>query len=41
MCTARAASGGTLYARVTPEEVVKTDSILVIYTWTLGFEAAT
>lgn len=32
-----AVSGGTLYARVTPEEVEKTDSILVIYTWTLDW----
>lgn len=34
-----AASAGTLYARVTPTAVVKTDAILVIYTWTLGWAA--
>lgn len=34
-----AASSGTLYARVTPTAVAKTDAILVIYTWTLGWTA--
>jgi hypothetical protein len=32
-----AAAGGTMYARVTPEEIAKTDAILVIYTWTLSW----
>ncbi len=32
-----AASGGTMYARVTPEEIGKTDAILVIFTWTLSW----
>lgn len=35
-----AASGGSLYARVIPEAVEKTDAILVIYTWGITFEAA-
>lgn len=35
-----AAAGGTMYARVTPAEVIKTDAILVIYTWTASFQAA-
>ena len=32
-----AASGGTMYARVTPDPVSKTDAILVVYTWTLSW----
>lgn len=32
--------GGLMFARVTPEEVVKSDSILVIYTWTVTWSAA-
>ena len=32
-----AISGGTMYARVTPDPVSKTDAILVVYTWTLSF----
>jgi hypothetical protein len=36
-----AASGGAMYARVIPEAIVKTDAILVIYTWTLTFAAVT
>jgi hypothetical protein len=35
-----AASAGSMYARATPEDVVKTDAILVIYTWTLEWSAA-
>lgn len=35
-----AATDGTLYARVVPEEVVKTDAILVIFTWSLTWEAS-
>ncbi len=35
-----AGAAGTMYARVTPEEVVKTDAILVIYTWSLSWVAA-
>jgi hypothetical protein len=35
-----AAVGGSLYARVTPDEVAKTEAILVVYTWTLSWAAA-
>jgi hypothetical protein len=35
-----AEAGGTLFARVTPEPVVKSADILVIYTWTVSLEAA-
>ena len=35
-----AASAGTMYARVTPEELAKTDAILVVYTWTLSWAVA-
>lgn len=31
-------TAGTLYARVTPAPVDKTDEISVVYTWTLAFE---
>lgn len=34
-----AASGGLLYARVTPEEVVKTIAVQVLCTWTLSWAA--
>ena len=34
-------SDGTLYARVLPAAVAKTDSQSVLYTWTLSFEATT
>jgi hypothetical protein len=36
-----AAVGGSMYARATPDELVKTDAILVVYTWTLSFSAVT
>jgi hypothetical protein len=36
-----AASSGIMYARATPDQVVKSDAILVIYTWTLSFAAVT
>jgi len=35
-----ASSGGSMFARVVTEEVVKTDAVLVVYTWTLSFEAS-
>jgi len=35
-----AAAGGSMYARAIPEDVVKTDAILVVYTWTLTFTVA-
>ncbi len=34
-----AAVAGSLYARVIPEAVTKTDAILVIYTWSVTFRA--
>jgi hypothetical protein len=35
-----ASPGGTMYARATPDPVVKTSAILVIFTWTLSWAAA-